>query len=87
MLLIRIKSNRSPSRIRSKNQDKEEPSGSVCFSNGAPLYNIIQYNNIAQTDSNQDNKNLIKERKTMSVKVLKYIKGTVKAFYNVRRLI
>ena len=47
----------------SKNQDKEEPSGSVCFSNGAPLYNIIQYNNIAQTDSNQENKNLIKERK------------------------
>ena len=34
-------------------------------------YNIIQYINIAQKDPNQENKTLIKERKTMSVKVLK----------------
>ena len=65
------KSNCSPSRISSKTRIKRSRLESVCSSNGAPLYNTIQYNNIAQTDSNQENKNLIKERKTMSVKVLK----------------
>ena len=64
------KSNCSPSRISSKTRIKRSRLESVCSSNGAPLYNTIQYNNIAQTDSNQENKTLIKERKTMPVKVL-----------------
>ena len=71
MLFIRIKSNCSLSRIKSKTRIKRSRLESVCSSNGAPLYNIIHYNNIAQTDSNQENKNLIRDRKTMSVKVLK----------------